>query len=138
MRRVATILVDELHAGGFQGAANSQVIGRRHGRLIFGELGPTDRGDAERGLPSESSALQRRRARAALICALQIVEREEMAVIGRDHELSFFARERPHGCCVGINQGLEQFHDGGAVAEVAGDRLIRGDKRLPRTFAVFA
>jgi hypothetical protein len=40
--------------------------------------------------------------------AREIVECEQVAVIGGNRQLTFFARERPHGGGVGIDQRLEQ------------------------------
>jgi hypothetical protein len=47
--RPSSILVDEFHPGQLQSAPNGQVIGRRHGRLAFGQLGAADSCDADRG-----------------------------------------------------------------------------------------
>jgi hypothetical protein len=45
--RAASISINELDAGGLQGAANGQVVCRRHRSLIFGELRAPDGGDAQ-------------------------------------------------------------------------------------------
>jgi hypothetical protein len=44
--RAAAVLVDEFNASHFQSTPNCQVIGRRHGRLAVGQLGPADGGNA--------------------------------------------------------------------------------------------
>jgi putative phage-type endonuclease len=41
------ILIDEFNAGSFQGAANGQVVGRGHCRLLVGEFGTSDSSDAQ-------------------------------------------------------------------------------------------
>ena len=38
----------------------------------------------------------------------QVVECEDIAVVGRNHQLALLARERPHRGGIGINQRLEQ------------------------------
>jgi len=43
----ASVLVDELHAGRFQGSANGEVIRCCHGRLAVGQFGAADRGNAQ-------------------------------------------------------------------------------------------
>jgi hypothetical protein len=48
-----TVPLDEVDAGGLQRAANGQVIGRGHRRLVFGELSPTDGSDPEGGRSSK-------------------------------------------------------------------------------------
>jgi len=42
----AAVLVDELDAGGFQCAANRKIVRGSHGRLVVGQLGAANRGDA--------------------------------------------------------------------------------------------
>jgi hypothetical protein len=49
----APILVDELHAGGFQRATNGQVVRRCHGRFTVSQLGAPDRGNANSRLTRE-------------------------------------------------------------------------------------
>jgi hypothetical protein len=39
----------------------------------------------------------------------QVVECEDIAVVGRNHQLALFARERPHRGGVGVDQSLEKF-----------------------------
>src|SRR6516225_4121575 len=42
------VLLDELHAGGFQGATNSQIVNCCHRSVAFGELGTSNRAQAYR------------------------------------------------------------------------------------------
>jgi len=46
--RTAAIPIDEFDAGGLQSTPNRWVIDRGHWRLSLSQLGPADRGDAER------------------------------------------------------------------------------------------
>jgi hypothetical protein len=48
-----SIFINEFDAGSFQSAANCQVIGGGHRGLSFGELGPSNGGDADSGFAGE-------------------------------------------------------------------------------------
>ena len=61
----------------------------------------------------------------------QIVEREQIAVIGGNHQLALLARERPHRGGIGIDQRLEQLgEDGLGRALLARYRQKRDTDRL--------
>jgi hypothetical protein len=47
------VLVNELDAGGFQCAANSEVVRCRHGCLVIAQFSAADRGHANRRFPRE-------------------------------------------------------------------------------------
>jgi hypothetical protein len=47
----ASVLIDELDAGGFERVLNSWVISRVHQSFFVGEIRPLDRRDAHRRLP---------------------------------------------------------------------------------------
>ena len=43
----------------------------------------------------------------------KVVEGEEIAVVGRNHQLALLAREPPHGGDIGVDQRLEQLREDG-------------------------
>src|SRR5262249_13813119 len=45
--------------------------------------------------------------------ARQIVECEDMAIVGRDHEIALFARRGSRWSCIGINQRAQHFREYG-------------------------
>ena len=56
----------------------------------------------------------------------EIIEGEQIAVVGGDHQLALLARERPHRGGVGVDQRLEQLgEDGLGRALLAGYRQQR-------------
>jgi hypothetical protein len=68
----APILVDEFHTGSFQGAADCEVVRCSHRRLVIGQFGAADRGNAQRRSPRKLfSTPPNERASSSDLCAGQ-------------------------------------------------------------------
>ena len=47
----------------------------------------------------------------------EIIEGEQVAVVGRDHQLPLFARERPYRGGIGVDRRFEKFAQHAVLAE---------------------
>jgi hypothetical protein len=66
----------------------------------------------------------------------EVVEREQIAVLGGDHELAFFARERPHRSDVGVHQSFEEFGKNGFPEPCSPDMTSNGYGPQERSVAI--